>query len=497
MDDFNLVEARIATLLLLDPASYVRRRKVRLELVSSEWHRRRLTVDITLPESARRAARAAGLEQVLVPISLSEKFPGQSSDYDLEVKPVGCSQLPTTGSCRALARVMVRIACENAAGSTSSPLDAEFRGAISFLQDLAGGDQPSTTDGFDLKDLLAGEVVDHPVYGRLRVPAAVLTHAQLKWLLGGLASRDVLYVRIPTEQTRSVCKLSFLDKNARATPRLDRRTQRVHGLEAFRLRVKMAAWPTSSSHVEIDAPDELELMGTTAQFGESAEPSEIYSLSIDTGRTRGHLYARTPPTDTELVLNADFRSSRRGLVFTAQWVTTTAAMAVTVASLLALFRANASPVVSILVVFPALIATFALQPTRHDVTYALLGRLRTVLLLALFLVFTAGLSLALASIDPQRGITGRIGDGLGATVDRLFGTAHFAMTWTETVGPPLRVCYWIGLSAAAWWCVLVALAAATFPADNPLGRTSPRRLLPFLATGSGLLEPRPREDANR
>lgn len=489
-------EISIASALLWKSEEYVLRRKVRIEMVDATWHRRYLTVDIELPEEIRQKARQAGLKSVPVPVSLSEKSPGRSASYDFSLEPGGAVQLPTAARCREMAAGIVSEAWRSIAP------DAMADRSLEWIVEKVQCHEVSEADLLDLSELFLGNGVSVGSES-IELPKGIKENARFAWLAQLLASRDVLYVNVPVEVHRCLCKLSFIDRHSRDADENSR--FRASGLEAFRLRLRLAAWPYSPSHYEIEAPPDVELAWVEA--GHIVEPeSNTYRVERDARGARAHLYCAGPSfleagpagVETEVGLEVNYRAGRRGFVTAARWITTSAAASVTTACVIALARAQVDGgAVTLLVAVPALAAPLAVQRAQHDLGQVLLQRLRGVLIGAACIALAAGLTLVLGRVDPHTGALGWVGDRVVAVVNLLPGSADFDLIWTDHVGPVARVVYWLALCVGAWWCALAAYAAAKLPTEPELEQRWRYELLRRLAAGGRGLVTDPTRRARR
>lgn len=472
--------AQLLADILFNSRPVLRRRKVGLELVSTSWHRRCLTLDVHFDAALIAKASARELDRVPVPVSLSEKSPGRSVDYDLEASGVEGLRLPTTSESRALIPDLIVAAAQHVCVDIGS-IEEHVR-ALKLLEIACVASSPTAEQSNLHVSLLEGERVSDtstspPHFARL--PQDLVTHERFRSLMLLLCDRDLMVLDLPTSSQDYIVKMSCVDRNGPLEETYSdpiRRDNLATGREPYRLRVRMASWDAESTHVEVRAPEGARLYSVAANVVGGTLPvgtERPLHLNIDRERTRAHLYETGESPGVKLDLNVDFGLARAGFVRGALWVATAAALATTTTAAVALSRVDAADAVAVLAIVPSLAAPFVTHRAENEIVQSLLNGIRRTLMLAALVSFFAGAAATLGSVDPHRW-------WLGGVMDTVLGRDR-ASWYVSDAGPVLRVAFWLGLTAVAWFCLLRIYAANKFPRIRALPLLSPLHLVRWAA----------------
>lgn len=370
----ELVHGTHISQMLLYP-EWVHRRVEQITFVDEETVRRRVSVDFEIPSKYANPV-GLSLDTWFAPLALLRKG-SPLVDFDLlDEEGRSLPLLATDEGHQIAAAALVSRAgaiLEESGGGLNSSLTKD-------LQAVASCERRDAREA--VRRALEPQRGTDPRRFLARDP-------HMPRLVDDLARNFLVLTPIEDPAQRRVIKLSFLESFRRPSyiP------LRVLGWRKTELKfVTGGAGMARSYHCEIGAPERLEIM--QANLSEiRASGAKINDRRSACGN-RVHLQLTNVPSDTNAVLQADLRATRRGLP------SMSAVLGVAVSLLLTagvVFHASAlkagDTTAALLVAIPALLAAYLSRPGEHELATRLLIGIRWLTALIGLLVFIAAASL--------------------------------------------------------------------------------------------------------
>ncbi len=360
--------------MLLDP-DWVHRRVEQITFVDEETVRRRVSVDFEIPHSYA-SPEGVTLDTWLAPLALLRKG-SPLVDFDLlDEEGRSLPLLATNEGHRVAAAALV-----SRAGTI---LQREGRTLGSELTEALSG--AAACERREAKTAIRRAMAPQ----RGTDPRRFLARdPHMPRLVDDLARNFLVLTPISDPTKRRVIKFSFLESFKRPSyiP------LRVLGWRRTHLEFVIGgAGMARSYHCEIGAPDRLEIM--QAQLSEVRASGATIRDRRSACGNRVHLQLTDVPSDTNAVLEADLRATRRGLP------AMSAVLGVAVSLLLTagvVFHASAlrggDTTAALLVAIPALLAAYLSRPGEHELASRLLIGIRWLTGVIGLLVFLAAATL--------------------------------------------------------------------------------------------------------
>jgi hypothetical protein len=361
--------------LLLLEQQWVHRRVETIDLLSTQFLRRSISVDFTVPESVRDALRIGTTEQWLVPLATLAKRPLRHFDLRDEARKA----LPVLGRDHngplahgALVGVARRALTNAGLGPPSPELQSE-------LEKIA-------TEPYDQAEQVIQSVVSAANGGDVE-RRALLQDDSAVFLISDLAPNYILLAICDDITTRRVLKFSYEEPLAAAKPSvLERLGWRSLLIELDAPGVSR----TASYHAEIAIPEELRFDAT---FLYDRESGEVYAE--DGEADRAAIHAAHVPVGAPGVLLFGVRAERTTFPvvgFAVAWIT--AGLLLIGAFLGDLEPTQAGPPISILLAASAVFAGAVARAGEHRLVQALFAGPRLLLVISALSALAAASSLA-------------------------------------------------------------------------------------------------------
>lgn len=458
--------SQVLAWLLLCGDDWMVRRKLTIAVLDASWHRKQLSVDFRLPLELRSWAAEAGISAVPMPLTLLHKAPRATMDFDLRDGDGRSRSLPLLRETVRCNQVVLGAVVRQLLLQAGKPADEIGEVAEELLTAVGN---PSAAEAA----LAAGYALRDPG-GSL--PDELANSSVFLWLAQRMPAKALVTCDLSVAEERQIIKLSFLDSNTRDSS-VDGESGRTSieemaGWRPFVLRVVSDVWTCGAFHLEVDAPDDLEIL--TAEIypcafehdprtGRSNFPaSGPPGLPIlpaagqvqPNGRDRAHLYAPRPGGLADVLQTVvTFRAARDGFVSTAAIITfVNAFLLAWVLVALGPIKHNSDASVSLVLVGLAGASVATTQVARHRLALHLLRIVRRALLLSGAAVLCALLWILLAA-DTRRHL-----EFGGVTVPEE--------VWVRI---PLVACLLVALA-----CFGIASLARKLPRDNG-GRSRSQR----------------------
>jgi hypothetical protein len=406
---------------LLEPNEWVHRRKASAELLTFRLARRRLTVDLCIPEFATEEEGGW-----VVPIALLRKAPGAFTRFDFASDLDGSLRLPSRQANAQLSAAMLIEQARAVLGSDAVDSDLALRTELDYIASA------------DLDDALA--IVRYRWRPRRKEPlddprSRLVADADFWWLLRALAMSSLVTARLSgSPGTRHMVKLTYdelpEDRSEFPSSGLARGLRAARNLIGWRGPIAIATDPYvggGTYHFELHAPDGAQIV--QASFAGREPESQ--------DRERVHLYIRDARSVRAVTALVQLRI--RGQAFVMSATLTSLFVALVATGCLILYSDLAEGVgsaSSLLLVFPGLAASYVARP-EHSLVSRQLVLARAVLIASAVVAYVVAARLALITSDH------------GADPDHL---RHFL----------------IGTTVAAWcFCAMLAVINLL---PRPLGR---------------------------
>lgn len=463
--------------LLLTQSDWLLRRKLSVCLVDQHWHRRDLTVDVAFDDEIKSRARHSQLKTIPVPLSLIEKQPAQTLQYDLCDAGGVRLTLPTFDENLAFGvavlRKLVRRCFE------PQHVDSMYESLVGTLG-AAGFREPTPEQILAaLSEIRA--ISDLPGIWRSSHHADVFV-----WFSRSLLERALVTIDRPVDSNGEVLKLGFLATHTRdrgGVPAAERA-----GIQAFQFRLGLGAWSARSAHVELKAPPGLEILdaelmgyseGTANAEGArpkvtlfrdstsrpeplTTESEAVISPRADTPRgDKAHLYVANPALAAAVDLSVKFRVDRSGFVSSAAWITAIIATElIFLATSVGSFHDQSDAAATLLLALPAVAASYIVQNNADSVTNRMLTTVRRAVLASSALAL---LACALLLVEDGEFPEHR-GDSFAMAIAHWFSDRYL----------------WVTLAIVASWIALLAFLARRLPAPDSKKLKRSHRVLRFV-----------------
>ncbi|MBF6620482.1 MAG: hypothetical protein ITG02_09670 [Patulibacter sp.] len=397
--------------LIYRDVSWIRRRKDRIEILDDTWIRRQTSIDFVIPDLAQKVGVAPdGTDLYEIPLGLLPVSPLGFSGFDLvdeRGRRVALSTLAENHDRNVMA---LRHAARSALG-----IDDERT-----LPDEI--DQVATSVGASTSSLISGSAlrkVAHAARSNRDAGNELETlrgNPEFMWLMAALVDNSIVAVEIPgCLGQRQVLKLSYYERRLNR-PGAEYRRLAKSGLHPYPLIVEVPYVAACSYHMEVLAPDGLEIIDTFStefSYAESARnlpdrPSPVdrpdpWSLTADEVSlsrrgSRSHVYIADACDADHVETRVLLRVEREGFVAAAAWTS------LLILAILVVLRIDLggilhrSPVIpSILLIFPGLVATLSGRARDHRLTIRMLSIARRALLLSAGCAFAPAVGLSLST----------------------------------------------------------------------------------------------------
>jgi hypothetical protein len=407
------VGALAAELLCGDP-TWIRRRKLRVDFVDDVVARIRQSVDFCIPSEVFRAPREAGSggvgSVVHLPLFVLRKAPQELTDFDLVDAKDTALSLPTRETNAELSKHALLARAEQVRpSSTGSP-------TIAALIEKIALEPPSV--GLDACDRLIGR--EAPKEG-----SPAVTHEDhlardhgFRFLAQLLASASIVAMPVEVRPGQQLLKLSYSEPIMQWNEEWELSMR--FGLRPLPAQVDLPFLGAQTFHLEVHPPQGMSVSSGLLAVATRKGPKLLQEPS--TGRSV-HLYMPDGGVAQSGVALVGLRAQRAGFMETAR----TACAAVS--GVLALSVVFAEPLAeanrtmpTLLLFFPGLLATFALQPMRHALTQRVLTAIRNSTLVCAGAAFLAAFVLMVApahrhpegaELHAPKGASLRLGSGRG------------------------------------------------------------------------------------
>jgi hypothetical protein len=378
--------------LLLQPKHWINRKVETIEFVDDRRVRRHVSVDFTLPDLEGLPVQAAsGRPLAFVPLVQLRKQVLRR--FDIFDEAGAAVPMLTAQQNGRIARRLLR----QLAGDALAPAWPR-RKMLELLDRIAG------TDASDARAALWEiEVAAAPAEGLPELELAELwEHPAARPLMEDLADHFVLFVVIDARAgDRRVLKFVYDGELARASEPagelLDRWRKKIEerlGLDPVVLSIEAAGIGAAHSyHVEVPAPPDLVI--TKARL---VDPSSVEALcEPDRASDRVHLWTTSAKREQEGKIELELRVGPRGLYGAAVWISLLTTLLFGVGFVLRVAFAvhtRAEAAAAIVVVLPALFATYLWRPGEHPLVQRLVSGLRVMITAFAALSFVAAAVLA-------------------------------------------------------------------------------------------------------
>jgi hypothetical protein len=398
--DMKQVGALAADLLCGDP-TWIRRRKLRVDFVDDVVARIRQSVDFCIPSEVLSppveivTGAAGGV--VHLPLFVLRKAPQELTDFDLVDADRTALSLPTRETNAELSKHALLSRAEKV-------LRAPVQSA-SITQRIEEIALEPPGAGLDACDRLIGRA---PPGASMSVPLTAADHlardAGFRFLARLLASASIVAMPVEIRPGQQLLKLSYSEPimqwNEDWEPAM-----RV-GLNPLPAQVDLPFLGAQTFHLEVHPPEGMSVSSGLLAVATRKGPE---LLEVPSTSRSIHLYMSDGDKAQSGAALVALRAQRSGFMETAQ----AACAAVTV--ILALCVVFAKPLAeanrtmpTLLLFFPGLLATFALQPMRHALTRRVLTTIRNSTLVCAAAAFLAAFVL-IAAPDKQAAEAGRAG----------------------------------------------------------------------------------------
>jgi hypothetical protein len=400
---------RAAEQLLRGRQEWVIRRKESIRFADDRVVRRTMSIDYELPSWLAASEESAASEPIYyAPLFFLQKGsddlppPGPTmvepeplfATFDLRDGDGHAMSLPPRSWNASVSVEAMRWAMKNAADKVELEIKPMEDNSIrSVLRKIASSERNESVNL--LEDLLGDEQIPLKL-DKLRT--LLKGDATFRWLAAACAESSVAMVPLVGEQAlQGIVKLAF-DQEV-ITPPLRRRLGAAAGLGGHRVWLDMPYIGARTYHVEISAPDGLEIyeagvIGVAETGGDETVPLELQRRSGFASQI--HLYVDDASEQHGALTWIALRAERHGFVGVA------APVAVLVTSVLWLayalaskVRTSPSGIPELLLLFPGLIAAYAARPGIHRLTTRLLFLTRSALLALSATPYVAAAALAL------------------------------------------------------------------------------------------------------
>jgi hypothetical protein len=385
LDSVIHVVAATTVPLLLQPRSWINRKVETIEFVHDRRVRRHVSVDFTLPDlEGLPVTAASGQSIAFVPLAQLRKQVLRSFDI-VDEAGVAVPMLTAEQNER-IARELLR----QLAGDALAPAWPR-RKVLDRLDRIAG------TDAIDaLAALKEVEAAAAPVEGLPDLDfAALWANAVARPLMQDLAEHFVLFVAIDARAgERRVLKFVYDGELTWANKAWRRQVEERLGLNPVVLHVLAPAiGATHSYHAEVPAPGDLVI--AQARLLDSETANDL--CAPDRTPDRAHLWTTSKKREQEGTIELELRVGARGLYGAAVWISVLATLLFGVGFVFRLafsVHTRAEPAAAIVIVLPALFATYLWRPGEHPLVQRLVSGLRVMITAFAVLSFIAAAVLA-------------------------------------------------------------------------------------------------------
>jgi hypothetical protein len=389
--DMKQVGALAADLLCGDP-TWIRRRKLRVDFVDDIVARIRQSVDFCIPSEVLDTSLAAGPGTpgtiVHLPLFVLRKAPQELTDFDLVDADRAALSLPTRETNAELSKHALLARAEKVLG-----IAVEASSIATRVEEIAL-EPPGA--GLDACDRLIGREPPSSSAAASSEAADVLAQdAGFRFLARLLASASIVAMPVEIKPGQQLLKLSYSEPimqwNEDWEPAM-----RV-GLSPLPAQVDLPFLGAQTFHLEVHPPDGMSVSSGLLAVATRRGPE---LLEVPTTSRSIHLYMPDGDKAQSGAALVGLRAQRGGFMETARAacaaVTTILALCIIFAGPLA--EANKT-MPTLLLFFPGLLATFALQPMRHALTQRVLSTIRNLTLICAAAAFLAAFVLIAAPVE--------------------------------------------------------------------------------------------------
>lgn len=384
------VGALAADLLCGDP-TWIRRRKLRVDFVDDVVARIRQSVDFCIPSevigntTAESPHSSGGI--VHLPLFVLRKAAQELTDFDLVDASQTALSLPTRETNAEVSEHALLARAEKVLGvSVGAPVSA-------LIEEIA---RESPDTGLDACDRLIGKSPPGAsAPGPLTAAECLARDPGFRFLARLLASASIVAMPVEIQPGQQILKLSYSEpimqwnKNWEVAMRV--------GRNPLPAQVDLPFLGAQTFHLEVHPPDGMSvssgLLAVATRQGPELLEEPSTSRSI-------HLYMSDGDKAQSGAALVALRAQRGGFMETAQ---TACAAVVAILALCVVFAkplAEANKTMpALLLFFPGLLATFALQPMKHALTRRVLTAVRSATLVCAAAAFLAALALIAAPVE--------------------------------------------------------------------------------------------------
>ena len=392
----------VARLLLLDEP-WMMRRKLVVTVLDEWWHRKQLSIDIRIPPNLTRWACDQSHSTVPVPITMLNKAPEATMDFDLR---------DAKGHALSLPLLVENLDTSGAVLEAAAALVSDTRGLTRDASVPLARILHAVRNKYPKRDKLRASNVFIP--SRLySLPTELLNDPRFSWLALRLIDESLIVVDLPADCSSHIVKLSFLARNDRSP--IDFRTrffgkgkkEPFTSWSPYTLELVADDWPCGSFHLEAQAPEDLEIVAArisrsdwnhaeasgqpvgSADGWVAALPGRSASNSNRIKRTHLYLGEDDDPGLADVIgAEIAFRMQRRGFLSVAVWLSLLLLVFLLATAVLLTSMAEHLEASTVLLAGAATIAATAMMQTaQHSLAARLLSAVRYAVLLSASVMF--------------------------------------------------------------------------------------------------------------
>jgi hypothetical protein len=385
----------LAAKLLCNEASWVRRRKLRVDFIDDVAMRLRQSVDFCIPDGVEPIGRRWGKRHVHLPLFVLRKAPEELIDFDLEDARGTSLSLPTR---RANAELSRQALLASAAGVLGLPTGGAAPAKVSrLIERVALEDPPQSLNACD--DLIGRT----PEMGSSRAgthEAALAADPDFRFLARLVAWASIVAMPVEVSAGEQLVKLAYSEPITEWKP--DWKWRSRAGLGPLPTQIDLPYVGAQTFHLETHPPQGMAVSRGLLAVGAPGNPPYRFTEAAKRGRSV-HLYLPGVEEGRSGAAPLELSAQRPGFMNNARsaCLAVSAVLGLSIVFASPLAEANRT-VPTLLLFLPGLLATVVLQPMGHALTRKVLTGVRYAVMVSAALAFLAAFWLIAAPQVTER-----------------------------------------------------------------------------------------------
>jgi hypothetical protein len=385
----------LAAKLLCSEASWVRRRKLRVDFIDDVAMRLRQSVDFCIPDGVKPIGRRWGKRHVHLPLFVLRKAPEELIDFDLEDARGISLSLPTRRANAELSRQALLASGARVLGLPSGKVVPPT--VATMIKRIAHEDPPRSLNACDE---LIGRTSEMANSASGTPVAALAADADFRFLARLVAWASIVAMPVEVSAGEKLVKLAYSEPITEWKPDWQWRSRA--GLGPLPTQVDLPYVGAQTFHLETHPPQGMAVSRGLLAVGAPGDPPYRFTEAAKRGRSV-HLYLPGVEEGRSGAAPLELSAQRPGFMNNARsaCLAVSAVLGLSIVFADPLAEANRT-VPTLLLFLPGLLATVVLQPMAHALTRKVLTGVRYAVMVSAALAFLAAFWLIAAPQVTER-----------------------------------------------------------------------------------------------